>query len=110
MHLPAHQYLDDHAVPYQTHTFPPSTAKGAASVAHALGYQPGQMVKTLIFQVDTGEQVLVMLPGDKHAISGHLKHAIGSRNIRLATPEAVKATTPAPWRPACCYGVWYALA
>jgi Cys-tRNA(Pro)/Cys-tRNA(Cys) deacylase len=40
-------------------------------------------VKTLIFQVvDTGECVLVMLGGDQNAISGNLKKAIGSRNIR----------------------------
>jgi Cys-tRNA(Pro)/Cys-tRNA(Cys) deacylase len=65
------------------------------------------MVKTLIFQVDTGEKVLVMLPGDKNAISGHLKKALGSRNIRLADPQTVKATTgydigsipPFHWQP-----------
>jgi Cys-tRNA(Pro)/Cys-tRNA(Cys) deacylase len=107
MHLPAHQYLDDRAVPYQKRSFPPTTPKGAASVAHALGYKASQMVKTLIFQVDTGEKVLVMLPGDKNAISGHLKKALGSRNIRLAEPETVKATTgydigsipPFHWQP-----------
>jgi Cys-tRNA(Pro)/Cys-tRNA(Cys) deacylase len=107
MHLPAHQYLDDHGIPYQKRPFPSITEKGAASVAHALGYEERQMVKTLIFQVDTGERVLVMLPGDKNAISGHLKKAIGSRNIRLAAPEIVKATTgydigsipPFHWQP-----------
>ena len=107
MHLPAHQYLDDRAVPYHKRSFPSTTPKGAASVAHALGYTAGQMVKTLIFQVDTGEKVLVMLPGDKNAISGHLKKALGSRNIRLAEPETVKATTgydigsipPFHWQP-----------
>jgi Cys-tRNA(Pro)/Cys-tRNA(Cys) deacylase len=107
MQLPPHQYLDDRAIPYQKRTFPPTTEKGAASVARALGYKAGQMVKTLIFQVDTGEQVLVMLPGDKNAISGHLKKAIGSRNIRLAEPQTVKATTgydigsipPFHWQP-----------
>ena len=107
MHLPAHQYLDDRRLPYQRCTFPPSTEKGAASVASALGYKAGQMVKTLIFQVDTGEKVLVMLPGDKNAISGHLKKAIGSRNIRLADAATVKATTgydigsipPFHWQP-----------
>jgi Cys-tRNA(Pro)/Cys-tRNA(Cys) deacylase len=107
MHLPPHQYLDDRAIPYQKCTFPPTTEKGAASVARALGYNERQMVKTLIFQVDTGEKVLVMLPGDKNAISGHLKKAIGSRNIRLADPPTVKATTgydigsipPFHWQP-----------
>lgn len=50
------------------------------------------MVKTLIFAVDTGEKVLVMVGGDRSAISGHLKKAIGSRNIRMADPAVVLAT------------------
>ncbi|MFN8425095.1 MAG: YbaK/EbsC family protein [Anaerolineales bacterium] len=52
-----------------------------------------QAVKTLIFQADTGERVLVMLGGDKTRSPGNLKKAIGSRNIQMASPEAVKATT-----------------
>ena len=34
-----------------------------------------------------------MLGGDQNAISGNLKKAIGSRNIQMASPEAVKETT-----------------
>jgi len=92
MKLPAHQFLDQHGIPYQKLTFPPTTEKGAANVARVLGYKESQMVKTLIFETETGEKVLVMLGGDKNAISGHLKKAIGSRNIRLASPETVKQT------------------
>jgi Cys-tRNA(Pro)/Cys-tRNA(Cys) deacylase len=43
--------------------------------------------------VDTGECVLVMLGADQNAISGNLKKAIGSRNIKMAAPEVVKQTT-----------------
>jgi Cys-tRNA(Pro)/Cys-tRNA(Cys) deacylase len=107
MHLPAHQFLDDHGIPYQKLTFPSTTDKGAASVAHVLGYPESQMVKTLIFETSTGETVLVMLAAHTNAISGHLKKAIGSRNIKLAAPETVKATTgydigsipPFHWQP-----------
>jgi Cys-tRNA(Pro)/Cys-tRNA(Cys) deacylase len=91
MDLPAHRYLDQLGIPYTRRSFPPTTPKGAAQVAHALGYDPNQMVKTLIFEVDSGEKVLVMVGGEHSAISGHLKKAIGSRNIKLATPEVVKA-------------------
>ena len=91
--LPSHIYLDEHAIPYERHSFPPETEKGAANVAHVLGFSERQAVKTLIFQVDTGERVLVMLGGDQNAISGNLKKAIGSRNIRMADPEVVKETT-----------------
>jgi Cys-tRNA(Pro)/Cys-tRNA(Cys) deacylase len=107
MELAAHLYLDRLGLPYERRTFPATTEKGAANVARVLGFREHQMVKTLIFQTDGGERVLVMLGGDQSALSGHLKKAIGSRNIRMASPEAVKATTgyeigsipPFHWQP-----------
>ena len=107
MYLPAYTYLDDTEIPYQKLEFPPEVEKGAASVAQVLGYSPSQMVKTLIFESGTQERVLVMLGADKNAISGHLKRAIGSRNIKLAGPESVKEATgyeigsipPFHWQP-----------
>jgi Cys-tRNA(Pro)/Cys-tRNA(Cys) deacylase len=105
--LPSHEYLNQHQIDYERLTFPDRTEKGAANVAAALGYRERQMVKTLIFQIDTGERVLIMLGGDQNAISGHLKKALGSRNIRLADPEVVIDTTgyrigsipPFHWQP-----------
>src|SRR6476469_5900619 len=107
MDLPAHTYLDNHSIPYERRSFPPELEKGAASVARALGYRERQMVKTLIFETDKGERVLVMLGGDQNAISGHLKKALGSRNVRLADPDTVIETTgyrigsipPFHWQP-----------
>ena len=82
--------------------------RGAANVARALGYEEAQMVKTLIFETGDGERVLVLVGGDRSAISGHLKKAIGSRNIRMCSLEAVQETTgyevgsvpPFHWQPA----------
>jgi len=93
MKLPSHLFLDRLDIPYETRSFPPETDKGAANVAHVLGFTERQAVKTLIFQVDTGECVLIMLGGDQNAISGNLKKAIGSRNIQMAAPDVVKDTT-----------------
>lgn len=108
MELPAHSYLDEHGIPYETKEFPSTTEKGAANVARALGFREHQMVKTLIFESGTGERVLVMVGGDKSAVSGHLKKAIGNRNIRMARPEVVREITgyeigsvpPFHWQPA----------
>ena len=77
-------------------------------MARALGYPESQMVKTLIFETGTGERALVMLGGDKNAVSGQLKRALGSRDIKLATPQTVKEVTgyaigsipPFHWQPA----------
>ena len=107
MDLPAHRFLEERGIPHRRLEFPAATEKGAANVAHALGYVEAQMVKTLVFETAAGERALVMLGGDKNAISGRLKRALGSRNIRLADPETVKAVTgyeigsipPFHWQP-----------
>jgi Cys-tRNA(Pro)/Cys-tRNA(Cys) deacylase len=93
MELPAHRHLDRLGIPYEARSFSAETEKGAANVAKVLGFAERQAVKTLIFQVDSGERVLVMLGGDQNAISGNLKKAIGSRNIQMAAPDVVKETT-----------------
>ncbi|MBM3124488.1 MAG: deacylase [Chloroflexi bacterium] len=93
MKLPSHQYLERLGIPFDRRSFPVTTEKGAANVARALELSERQAVKTLIFQADTGECVLVMLGGDQNAISGNLKKAIGSRNISMASPQVVLEIT-----------------
>ena len=93
MKLPAQNYLDQLGIPYETGNFSVETEKGAANVAACFGLRPRQMVKTLIFEIDSGERILVMVGGDQNAVSGHLKKVAGSRNIHLASAEAVKQAT-----------------
>ena len=107
MDLPAHNFLKERGIAHRRLEFPAETEKGAANVAHALGFSEAQAVKTLIFETAAGERMLVMLGGDKNAISGRLKRALGSRNIKLADPETVKDVTgyevgsipPFHWQP-----------
>ena len=105
--LPAHIFLDQHNIPYSITNFPPATSKGASNVAVALGLKEHQTIKTLIFETDQSEQVLVMVGGDQSVISGHLKKVVGSRNIQLASSEKVIQVTgyiigsipPFSWQP-----------
>ena len=107
MQLPAHDFLDAAGIAYEKRAFPADTEKGAANVARALGFEERQMVKTLIFESGEGERVLVLVGGDQSAISGHLKKAIGNRNIRMCPLDGVKETTgyevgsvpPFHWQP-----------
>ncbi len=94
--LAAHAFLDWLHISYSTASFPPSTPKGAASVAFALGLKEHQTIKTLIFETDKDERVLIMVGGDQNAISGHMKKVLGSRNIQLASPDKVIQTTGYP--------------
>jgi len=90
LHLPTHDYLDKLNIPYAKADFPTNIEKGAASVARALGYRERQMIKTLIFETDTGECLLVMVGGDQTIVSGNLKKVAGSRNIKMASFETVR--------------------
>ena len=107
MKLPAHEFLGKKGFDYKAKSFPVTTEKGAASVARVLGFREHQMVKTLVFESGTGELVLVMVGGGRIAVSGHLKKAIGNRNIKMASPKVVKETTgyeigsvpPFHWQP-----------
>ncbi len=107
MVLPAHDHLDALGIAYESRTFPAETEKGAANVARALGFREDQMVKTLIFETGDGDRALVMVAANKSAVSGLLKRALRSRNIRLAAPEVVEETTgyaigsvpPFHWQP-----------
>ena len=105
--LPSHTFLDRLHITYTTASFPSSTPKGAASVAVVLGLKEHQAIKTLIFETDKDERVLIMVGGDQNVISGHMKKVLGSRNIQLATPDNVIQTTgyhigsipPFSWQP-----------
>ena len=107
MNLLSHAFLDEKGFSYTKLSFPSETEKGAANVAYALGCAPTQIVKTLIFETSSREHLLVMLAANKNAISGHLKKAIGSRDIKLADPDTVKQVTgyeigsipPFHWQP-----------
>ena len=76
-------------------------------MAIALGLREHQTIKTLIFETDKDERVLVMVGGDQNVISGHLKKVLGSRNIQLASPDKVFQITgyqigsipPFSWQP-----------
>jgi Cys-tRNA(Pro)/Cys-tRNA(Cys) deacylase len=76
-------------------------------VAIALSLKEHQTIKTLIFETDKDERVLIMVGGDQNVISGHLKKVLGSRNIQLASPDKVIQTTgyqigsipPFSWQP-----------
>jgi Cys-tRNA(Pro)/Cys-tRNA(Cys) deacylase len=106
--LPAHEYLDRIGIAYEARAFPPETEKGAANVARALGFREHQMVKTLLFETGKGERVLVMVGGDRSALSSHLKKAVSDRNVQMAAPTVVKEVTgyeigsvpPFHWQPA----------
>jgi Cys-tRNA(Pro) deacylase len=64
----------------------------ASAAARAVGCDPAQIVKTIVFVCD-GLPVLALVPGDRRADAAKVAAAAGARYARIARPEEVLAAT-----------------
>lgn len=70
----------------------PAGTKTAIDAARAVGCQPSQIVKSLVFEVD-GEAVLALVPGDRRLNVARLAEAAGGQQARRAPLDRVKQAT-----------------
>ena len=64
----------------------------AAEAAEAVGCEPAQIVKSLLFVCDA-LPVLALVPGDERADAAKIAAAAGARVARIARPEEVLSVT-----------------
>jgi Cys-tRNA(Pro) deacylase len=83
--------LRGHAVDARLEEFEEGTPTADAAAA-ALGCEPGEIVKTIVF-VCAGLPVLALLPGDRRADEAKVAAAAGAHEARVARPEEVLAVT-----------------
>jgi Cys-tRNA(Pro) deacylase len=83
--------LRGHAVDARLEEFEEGTPTAAAAAA-AIGCEPAEIVKTLVFVCD-GLPVLALLPGDRRADAAKVAAAAGAGDARVARPEEVFAVT-----------------
>jgi len=83
--------LRERATDARLEEFPEGTLT-AADAARAVGCEPSQIVKSLVFLCD-GLPVLALVPGDRRADAAKVAHAAGARQARVARPEEVVAAT-----------------
>ncbi len=70
----------------------PAGTKTAVDAARAVGCQPSEIVKSLVFEVD-GETVLALLPGDRRLQPVKLAEAAGGQRALRASLDRVKEAT-----------------
>ena len=70
----------------------PAGTKTAIDAARAVGCQPSEIVKSLVFEVD-GEAVLALVPGDRRLRTAGLAEAAGGTKVRRASLERVREVT-----------------
>ena len=70
----------------------PAGTPTAREAAEAIGCEPAQIVKSLVFECD-GRPLVVLVPGDRRADVRKIAAAAGCRSARVAGPEQVEAAT-----------------
>jgi prolyl-tRNA editing enzyme YbaK/EbsC (Cys-tRNA(Pro) deacylase) len=69
-----------------------SSVRSARSAADALGVPVAQVLKSLVFLID-GHPVLAVVPGDATVDADALAHALGAREVGLASGRQVRDLT-----------------
>jgi len=64
----------------------------AEAAAAAVGCDPGQIVKSLVFDCD-GRFVLALVPGNRRADAARIAEAVGARKARVGSAEQVEQAT-----------------
>jgi prolyl-tRNA editing enzyme YbaK/EbsC (Cys-tRNA(Pro) deacylase) len=83
--------LRERAADARLEEFPEGTLT-AADAARAVGCEPSQIVKSLVFLCD-GVPVLALVPGDRRADAAKVALATGAAKARVARPEEVVEAT-----------------
>lgn len=88
--------LEELGIAADIRRYPESTATAEAAAA-AVGCEPGQIVKSLVFIAD-GRLTLALVAGDRHVDTAALAAlvGVGRKRLRMATPGEVKARTGYP--------------
>ncbi len=87
--------LDALGLPYRVveHDHHPKSAEEAAALR---GQKPEQVVRSLLFRLESGEFVMVLVPGGYRAHWPTLRKYLGQRRISMAKPEEVLEVTGYP--------------
>jgi Cys-tRNA(Pro)/Cys-tRNA(Cys) deacylase len=70
----------------------PAGTPTAREAARAVGVEPAQIVKSIVFVCD-GRPVVVLVPGDRRADAAKIAREVGTAKARVGRPEEVVAAT-----------------
>ncbi len=95
LQTPVTSHLDALGLPYRvvTHDHHPKSAEEAAALR---GQKPEQVVRSLLFRLENGDFVMVLVPGGYRAHWPTLRRYLGQRRISMAKPEEVLEVTGYP--------------
>lgn len=79
--------LRESGLEYSEHLFDYERHPGAMGAAKALGIEPRQTVKTIVFTTEAGDGVIALMHGDLEVSAKKLARVVGTRTVRPATQK-----------------------
>lgn len=90
---PAIRQLRDAAVEFEEHLYRYEERGGTRVSSRELGVDEHAVVKTLVFEDQDDEPLLVLMHGDREVAPGLLAGAVGAKRVRPCTPAAAQRHT-----------------
>jgi Cys-tRNA(Pro) deacylase len=84
---PATRLLREQGVAYTEHPYRYEEKGGTAVSARELGVDEHAVVKTLVFEDEAGEPLVVLMHGDREVSTKALARQLGKRSIQICRPE-----------------------
>jgi Cys-tRNA(Pro)/Cys-tRNA(Cys) deacylase len=92
---PVTRALDALHIPHRLHRHP-LPVRSLEQAAAERGLQPEQLVRSLLFRLEDGNFVMVLMPGPAQVSWAKLRHYLGVSRLTTATAEQVKQVTGYP--------------
>jgi Cys-tRNA(Pro) deacylase len=90
---PALRLLRRHGITVTEHTYAYVEHGGTAAVAQALGVDEHGVIKTLVFEDDRENALIVLMHGDRNVSAKELARQIGVKKVRPAGPPTAERCT-----------------
>jgi Cys-tRNA(Pro) deacylase len=84
---PALRVLRERSVPFTEHPYRYEKKGGTAVSSRALGVDEHAVVKTLVFEDETGAPLVVLMHGDREVSTKALARQLGRKAIQICRPE-----------------------
>ena len=92
---PVTRNLDQLGITYRLHIHD-TQLRSLEQAASERGLQPEQIVRSLLFRLEDGSYILVLMPGPEQVAWPKLRHYLGVSRLTTATKDEVKAVTGYP--------------
>lgn len=90
---PATQFLRQHGVEFTLHPYDYEEHGGTRVSSQKLGVDEHQVVKTLVFEDDAKQPLLVLMHGDKQVSTKTLARQLGLKSVQPCKPDVAQRHT-----------------